>query len=466
MSNNNRKAIQSSVWYTIANFLTRSIGFITTPIFTRLLSKSEFGDFNNYTSWLSIITIFITLNLESTLISARYDYKDDFDEYIFSILTLSTVSVGLWFLIINFFENFVESILGLSRLHMNIMLVYLLFLPAINLFQARERYCFEYKITVLTSLILSVGTAFVSVLFVTKMNDKLTGRIIGSVIPTIVLGIYFYIFFLKHGKVIKIKYWKYAIIICLPYIPHLLSMSLLNSTDRVMINRWCGSESTALYSLAYSCGAIVTLLLNSLNSAFSPWLAEKLSENKKVEIREFSKVYIFAFLFLTIGIMLVSPEILLILGGKSYIESMYVMTPVSMGCVCQFIYTLFVNVEQFKKKTIGMAIASLIAALTNFLLNLFFIPKFGYLSAAYTTLVGYLILLIIHMYLVKRMNMDSVYDYRFIAIIVGIGIVIMFGVSLLYSYPLVRRVFVIVYVLIFAYVVLKNIDIIKRMLKK
>ena len=39
--NNNKKALKSGVWYTASNFLDKSIGFITTPIFTRLLTKSR-----------------------------------------------------------------------------------------------------------------------------------------------------------------------------------------------------------------------------------------------------------------------------------------------------------------------------------------------------------------------------------------------------------------------------------------
>ena len=446
--NNNRKALKSGIWYTASNFLIRSIGFITTPIFTRILTKAEFGAFNNYASWLSIITIFVTLNLESTLISARYDYKDRFDEYILSVLSLSSISAAIWFIVVNVFSNRISSFLGLDMAYVNAMLLYLVFLPAVNLFQARERYYFEYKKTVITSLIISIGTALLSVLLVQSMNNRLTGRIIGSVIPTVVLGVTFYVFFINKGKRIKIEYWKYALPVCLPYIPHLLSMTLLNSTDRVMIDKWCGSEATALYSLAYNCGAIVTLLLTSMNSAFAPWLGEKIAENRTDEIRKFSKIYISAFVLLAIGIMLVSPEVLWILGGESYMEAIYVMTPVSMGCICQFLYTLFVNVEQFKKKTLGMAFASALAAIVNLTLNYMFIPKIGYLAAAYTTLVGYLCLLCIHMYLVYRLKLNNVYSYRFVWGAVFVGLCAMILITLTYSMPVLRYIAIGIYCLL------------------
>ena len=78
--NSSRQALKSGVWYTLSNFLVKSIGFITTPIFTRLLTKEDFGLYNNYLSWLAIITIIVTFNLDSTLISARYDFENKFDE--------------------------------------------------------------------------------------------------------------------------------------------------------------------------------------------------------------------------------------------------------------------------------------------------------------------------------------------------------------------------------------------------
>ena len=68
----------------------------------------------------------------------------------------------------------------MSRYYLNCMLVYLLFLPAINMFQARERYYFKYKISVFASSLLKnypVGTALLSVLLVMTMNDRLEGRI-------------------------------------------------------------------------------------------------------------------------------------------------------------------------------------------------------------------------------------------------------------------------------------------------
>ena len=63
MNLTNGRVLKSGVWYTASNFLVKGIVFITTPIFTRLLTKTDFGLYNNYVSWLAIITIIVTTNI-------------------------------------------------------------------------------------------------------------------------------------------------------------------------------------------------------------------------------------------------------------------------------------------------------------------------------------------------------------------------------------------------------------------
>ena len=135
--NQGKIVIKSGIWYTISNFFLRGIAFLTTPIFTRLLSQKEFGTFSNYSSWLSILIIVVSLNLEATLISARFEFEKRLDSYIKSILTLSTLSVFVWCILINLFMKPISSLVGLIAVYINSMLVYLLFLPAVNLFQTK-----------------------------------------------------------------------------------------------------------------------------------------------------------------------------------------------------------------------------------------------------------------------------------------------------------------------------------------
>ena len=454
-ANNNTKALKSGVWYTAANFITKSIGFITTPIFTRLLSHTDYGLYSNYTSWLHTFTVFATLNLGASFISARYDHEKDFDGYISSTLVLSSIVTLIWACLINLFPGFFSRFTGVEIQYINIMLIYLLLFAAVDMFQTRERYFYGYKLSVATSLFIAISTALLSVFLVVNMENKLFGRIAGSAIPTILVGVFLYVVLIKRGKKVDIKYWKYALPICIPYLPHVLSLSLLNSMDKMMITKICGAEENALYSVAYSCGAIITLLVTSLNTAFSPWLGEKLNEKRYGEIRKVSKFYILIFVYAACGIMLLTPEVLLVMGGHSYREAIYVMPPVAFGCVCQFMYTMYVNVEQFSKKTIGMAFASVAAALSNFILNSIFIPRYGYIAAAYTTLVSFVILLFIHMLLVKRIGIIGVYSTRIIFSVLGFMSVYTVLMHALYANNTIRFCIIIAYTIISVILLIK-----------
>ena len=464
-NNNNAKAIKSGIWYTVSNFLLKAIGFLTTPIFTRLLTQAEFGEYSNFASWLGILTIIVTLNMEASLISAKFDYKDRFDNYIYSVLSLSTVSVLVWAVILNVFIDQATSLLSMDRIYINCSLVYLLLHPAVQLFQCRERYNYRYKMSVALSLGMSLGTALLSVILVLLLNDRLTGRVLGHVLPTLFVGGTIYAFLIIKGKRIDVKCWRYAIKICLPYIPHMLSLTLLNTMDRVMIKQICGATDTALYSLAYSCGTIITLLISSMNGAFAPWLGDKLNEKDFASIRGFSRIYIGLFCALALGIMLGTPEVLLILGGTEYLPAVYCIPPIAMGCVCQFIYTMFVNVEQFSKKTVGMAIASMSAALFNYILNSLLIPRYGYVAAAYTTLASFMWLLIAHMYLVYRLKLSQIYEYKFIAGVVVVMCGLTAGGNWLYTNTLVRWIVIILYVAVLLVVLLKNKSNVLKLLK-
>ena len=61
---------KSGLWYTISTFLFRSVAFLTTPVIVRVLSKAQYGDFNNMQSWLGFATIFVSFCLEQTIIRA------------------------------------------------------------------------------------------------------------------------------------------------------------------------------------------------------------------------------------------------------------------------------------------------------------------------------------------------------------------------------------------------------------
>lgn len=447
MSNHNN-VVRSGLWYTVSTIIVKGTVFISTPFFTRILSKTEYGDYNNYLSWVSIAIILVTLNFDSTMISARYDYEKEYDNYCLTVFLYSLISCVIWLIVLHTFQTQFEKITGISKGFIYPIVIYLAFYGAIEIFLARCRILFEYKQVAIINIAIAVLSVGLAIILSAFLQDKLWAIVLGQIIPNIAVGtIICGIIIKKANRVIR-GAWRYALPICLPFIPHLLSMILLNAMDRIMIKKICGAEDTALYSVAYTCGYAVAVFMISMNTAFCPWLGERINNKEYKEIRRFSYKYITLFIYLLIGVLLVSPEMLMVLGGKKYMCAKNVIPPVAVGVAFQFLYTMFVNVEQITKKTWGMAFASISAAILNFCLNRALIPAFGYEIAAYTTLLSYLWLLIVHMLFVVKIKYSFIYDYKFmVCVVVGL-ILIMIGLSVLYNNTILRWIIVAGYILL------------------
>ena len=106
---------KASIWFVICGMLQKGIVFITTPIFTRILSKEEFGTVNIYMSWMAIITIFATLELPTGVFNkAMLKYEEDRDGYTSSSLVLASLSTIILFLIYLCFLKKINIFLGLD----------------------------------------------------------------------------------------------------------------------------------------------------------------------------------------------------------------------------------------------------------------------------------------------------------------------------------------------------------------
>lgn len=433
------KALKSGIWYTVSNFLLKGVAFFTTPVFARLLSKSEYGEYSNYTAWQSIIAILVTMELAGCVVRARYDFEDDFDKFLSSITWCGSVVTLAFYLIVILFQDLAVMVFGMDMKYIHLMFLTVLISPALSILQAKHRILQKYISFVILSVVSTIVSTCVSLVCVLNMEDKLFARIYGMSVPFLVVYLGAYIILVAKGKTFyNYEYWKYAVCFCLPLVPHLLSNVILGSSDRIMIKNMCGPEEAAVYSLAYSCGMIISVLFTALNQAWEPWLFDRLNDGDNESVVKMSRYYLVFFIILVEGAVLLSPEIMLFMGGKAYEEAIYVIPPVMAGYGCKFAYTFYVNSERFAKKTAYISIGTMVAALLNIVLNLIFIPIFGYMAAAYTTLIGFLVLLFMHYYMSKKMNIVGMYDNKFVFVIIGLMIVTSVACQLLYSNFVIR----------------------------
>ncbi len=277
-------------------------------------------------------------------------------------------------------------------------------------------------------------------ILVCTMQDQLLGRVIGTFIPIAIFCFVLYIWTIVRGKGVSMKYLKYALKVSFPMIWHSIAIHLLGIGDRLVIVRVLGEEKNALYSVAFTSAVIASALWNAMNSAWSPWSAERMNRGETDQMRKASRPYVLGFSVVIAIMLLVTPEILLIMGGRGYMEAVFVLPPVIVGCLCQFIYSLYVNAEFYLKKQTRIAIATMIAAGLNLGLNILLIPRFGYVAAAYTTLFGYLFLLLFHFASLMTLKKKDWYDNKFNFIIVGVFLLLVPVFNWLYMHNTLRYI--------------------------
>ena len=423
-----KKVIRSSIWYTVANVSLRAVAIITTPIYTGMLTKADYGRANTFNSWIDVFNVFACLCVVYSIGRAKLDYGDKFDEYMSALQGLSS-SFGFILLIFAFI--FREALSGWIHYEVPLavgLFAYLCVSPSVEYMMQKCRYEYRYKENILISVITCVGQVVLSITLMLLFNDsRYIGKILGVIIPTAIMGIVFYIRFIVRGKVFyNREYWLYALKIGLPMIPHALALILLAQMDRIMIKDICGDADAGLYIFGYSFATLLMIFTNAIGQAWLPWFNETLYAGDGGRIRNIQKKLVMLGCFLSFAFIVAAPEALMILSisNSSYWIAKYVVPPIVLGTLAQYFYTNYVNVEIFCKRTPIIAIGSCAAALINYVLNRMFIPRYGYIAAAYTTLASYLVLMIIHFVMVFFVLRKRIYDdlYMFVSMLVMTGV--------------------------------------------
>lgn len=419
---------KASIYYLFGTLFNKGITFITVPIFTRILTVSDYGIVTTYNAWESIVMIFISMALYMAIRASFIDYEDKTDDYLSTIL-LFTLIYG------TIFVTVASGVASLVLSERNAVIVLFCLVQALGAalienvsmyLMMNFRYRFRTVIMVLPNLISTVIAVFL-IKWVMK-SDLYMGRIIPTALIFFIIGIGVALYFLPKGKMaLNREYIVYGLKISAPLILHGIALSILSQSDRTMITMLRNAAETGIYGLIYNFSMIATVITTSFDGIWTPYFTKKMKGSEYDDINKNSVKYIELMTIAMIGVILVAPEVVKIMATKAYWEGISIIPPIVLSNYLIFIYTLYVNVEHYYKRTVFISANTIIAALLNIVLNYFFILKWGYVGAAYTTLISYGLSLILHYAYSKKLNKE-VFPVRNIAmpVIIIVGIVLCF----------------------------------------
>ena len=467
---------KASLWFVFCNLLQKGISVITVPIFTRLLSTTEYGTYNIYLSWFNILTIFTSLYLYYGVFNNalnRIKSSAEKNIYISSMQGLITTLICALTIIYLPLRSFWSNLLGLSQTALWLMIIHLWVEPCIQFWLAKQRFEFKYTHAVIITLVKSfLNPALGLFLVLTANYDKALARIISVVISEVIIAGTIMILQFYKGKTFYHKeYWKYALAFNIPLLPHYLSMVVLAQADRVMIQNYAGMSKVGIYSLAYSIGLLVQLFTNAINNSLTPWTYDKLNRKDYRSIRKTTNTLLLLLTIITFCMLLFTPEIVKLFGSEEYYEAIYVVPPVACSVFFIFLYNIFAIPQMYFERQKFMSIASTLAAVLNIILNYIFIKLYGYIAAGYTTVACYLAYSIGHYIFSRRVCMERIgnmdlFDSRAILFISMFVLLCSVGFNFTYQFTLLRYI---VFGIIVIGIVIKRdviIGIIRRIRKK
>jgi O-antigen/teichoic acid export membrane protein len=449
--------LKTGFWYTFGNFFQQGINFITISIFTRILPIGDYGTYSVYTTWLSVFTCLISLGIASSISTAKYDFEEEFDQYISSVLFLGIIMLGVFIGLGYIFKEPLGMLLGISSKIIIILFMNSFFMYVMDIITTKYTILGRYKSYVFISIASALGTVLLSIVMILNMtSDKYMGRVLGGFIVSGVFAVVITISLLRNGrKLINKNYWSYGLKVSLPLIPHVLSGIILMQFGRIMINHYSGASATGVYSFAYNLGTILNVFYSATNKAWLPWFFQNMSEQNYDEIKEKAKYYIILFTFVTFLLIFVTPEIVAIMAGEEYKSGTQIVPIIILSNFFIFLYSLPVNLEFYLKKTYFISVGTLACGVLNIVLNVIFIPKYGAIAGAWTTLVSTIVLFIFHYVIARKLVKEVIFPIKYFVI----STVVISLVGIVYYFianTLIIRYIVLIAIMIVTVIVAKN----------
>ncbi len=391
----------------ISNALLSFSGIILLPILTKNLSIEEYGYWSLIVVTIGMVVTIAMLGLPFTLVRflSLLTEKEKIQEIFYSMFLLVILISILISSIIYLFSKNVAYLLFDGNVIIVKLMSIIIFIECCNSFligylRAREQ-AKRYSILNTTKTIIQI----ISIALLVLSGKGIIGAEIGLLISSIVISIFLnYTIVSEIGiKVPRFENIKEYLNFGIPTVPSNLSNWIVNASDRYVIGFYLGPASVGYYSPGYSVGNLINIFSAPLNFILPATLSKHYDNNNIDEVKNILNISLKYYLIVAIpsffGLSLLSEPLLNILTTPDIASKGYFITPfVALSSLLFGIYTIYQKIIILEKKTKITAKIAIIAAISNILLNFLLIPYIGIIGAAFTTLLAYLIFLLLTLY--------------------------------------------------------------------
>lgn len=406
------KLLKSFTLYTFVGFLNAGISFLILPILTRYLSPADYGIIALVNTYVTILMPIVGLSTASLLSVEYYNTKlskDEFKVMFSSVRLIPLLTIIPLFLIFLLGSNFLPQILELPSLAYWLILpltLFALFQDNFKSFLVISKRVYLFSITTLGRIGIEIPLTIVLIVYVSmQWEGRIYAWLITVVFFTLVSLFYYKKWDLLSFKINKV-YMYQALVFGTPLILHQVGKFIINQSDRIFLAKMISVEEMGIYSVGYTIGTLVLIVVTAFSNFYSPFLFERLHKGGIKEKREIIKVsYIFiAILFgILVILSLLTPWLFDWFIDERYASATQYVFWVGLGYFFWAIYILFTGYIFFLKRSKILGYVAILNIILNLGFNYFFIKQFGGLGAAYATCLSYLIVAIVVGYIANRL---------------------------------------------------------------
>lgn len=392
---NNSKLSFAIIIYIGSNLINGLIPFFFLKLLTDFLSPTAFGILDFYQLFIFLLIPIVGLNSSASLNRLYFEKELNYTKVFSNVLSITILFSFISLVIIHFAQDYLVENYHFQPKWVYFIILYL-FINKISenlliTLQVKEK-PLQYGLFRIFKTSLDV---LCSIVLLYLLEDKLSARIEGQLLGVSIAGL-IALYFLRKDKLLKIQwnndYVKKILTYSLPLIPHAIGAFVINLSDRMLINYYCGMEQVGLYAVGYQIGMGVSMVQNSFNQAWVPWFFKQLNENKhhiKLRIVKMTYAYALFLFFICFALYLAAPLLFHWVINAEYSEAILFIPYVAIGFALNGLYKMMVNYLFYTKDTKMIGAGTIGVAILNILLNLWLIPQLGTIGAAIATTVSF-----------------------------------------------------------------------------
>jgi O-antigen/teichoic acid export membrane protein len=417
--------------YALSSLATPLVALVLAPFLTHYLTHSDYGALSVLNTAIALGAGLTQLGLASAFFRAyTFDYETHKERMgvLSTILDLLTIVLVPVMLLILLFAPLLSSLLLQDEQFSETIRVASLVLFCQNLtvpgfaWMRAENRAVQFVLLSLANLLINL---VVTLLLVGVWHMGIIGSLLAMAggygvvaictLPQILL---------RAGFRLYVPIAKNLLSFGLPNVANFLSVWVLQLADRYMLARLGSLAQTAMYTVAYSLGGVLGVLV--ISPFLLAWPSALFTIAKRKDARRVFQLvfrwYTIALLFSAYVLSLVGMLVLKFIFPAAYGVATPVIPTIALSILFYGLYNYITLGVGLKRKTWLAVIFTTSAALLNVGLNFYLIPHYGSMGAALSTLIAYFVLLIIA-YIVNQRLYPIPYEIGklCLALLIGLG---------------------------------------------